>query len=99
MFDHARMGPLADRTIAALQRNLVEETEAALHRGMPFPPDWDPYFRCCDGQDGPRATGVVDDARGRPSSGPRRGCHRRSSADTDVSDAEWTDGESPPAAT
>lgn len=45
MFDHARMGPLADRTIAALQRNLAQETEAALHRGTPFPPDWDPYFR------------------------------------------------------
>ena len=44
MFNHSRTGPLADRTIAALQRSLVRETEAALHRGMPFPPDWDPYF-------------------------------------------------------
>jgi hypothetical protein len=45
VFNHARMGSLADRTIAALQRNLARETEASLHRGMPFPPDWDPYFR------------------------------------------------------
>jgi hypothetical protein len=43
-FNHARMGPLADRTLAALQRNLARETEAALHRGMPFPTRWDPYF-------------------------------------------------------
>jgi hypothetical protein len=44
VFDHTRMGPLADRTIAALQRRLAREGEAALHRGMPFPPGWDPYF-------------------------------------------------------
>jgi DinB superfamily len=44
VFDHTRMGPLADRTIAALQRNLTREPEAALHRGMPFPTGWDPYF-------------------------------------------------------
>jgi hypothetical protein len=44
VFSHARMGPLADRTIAALQRNLARETEADLHRGMPFPAGWDPYF-------------------------------------------------------
>jgi hypothetical protein len=44
VFDHARMGPLADRTIAALQRHLLREHEAALHRGMPFPTGWDPYF-------------------------------------------------------
>jgi hypothetical protein len=42
--DHDRMGPLADRTVAALQRCLMREAEAALHRGMPFPPGWDPYF-------------------------------------------------------
>lgn len=44
VFDHARMGPLADRTIAALERQLDCEPEEALHRGMPFPPGWDPYF-------------------------------------------------------
>jgi hypothetical protein len=44
VFDHRRMGPLADRTIAALQRQLLREPEEALHRGMPFPAGWDPYF-------------------------------------------------------
>ncbi|TFV72583.1 DinB family protein [Blastococcus sp. CT_GayMR19] len=44
VFNHTRMGPLADRTIAVLQRRLTEESEAALHRGMPFPSGWDPYF-------------------------------------------------------
>jgi hypothetical protein len=44
VFNHTRMGPLADRTIAALQRRLTRESEAALHRGMPFPSGWDPYF-------------------------------------------------------
>jgi hypothetical protein len=44
VFDHSRMGPLADRTVAALQRNLAKESEAALRRGMPFPAGWDPYF-------------------------------------------------------
>ena len=44
MLNHSRMGPLADRTVAALQPNMARETEAALHRGMPFPAGWDPYF-------------------------------------------------------
>lgn len=44
VFDHARMGRLLDRTVAALRRLLEAETEAALHRGMPFPVGWDPYF-------------------------------------------------------
>ena len=44
VFNHARMGPLADRTIGVLQRHLDREPEAALHRGMPFPTGWDPYF-------------------------------------------------------
>ena len=44
VFDHKRMAPLADRIIAALQRRLREESEAALRRGMPFPTGWDPYF-------------------------------------------------------
>jgi hypothetical protein len=45
VFNSARVEPLADRTIAALQRSLMSEREAALNRGMPFPVDWDPYFR------------------------------------------------------
>ena len=44
VFNHTRMEPLADRTIAALQRRLAEESEESLHRGMPFPTSWDPYF-------------------------------------------------------
>ena len=44
VFDHARMGALADRTLAALQRRLAREDEATLRRGMPFPTSWDPYF-------------------------------------------------------
>lgn len=44
VFDHSRMGRLADRTIAALQRHLQRESEASLRRGMPFPTTWDPYF-------------------------------------------------------
>lgn len=44
VFDHARMGRLFDRTVAALQRRLDGETEAALRHGMPFPVGWDPYF-------------------------------------------------------
>jgi hypothetical protein len=44
VFNHTRMGPLADRTIAALQRRLAQESEESLHRGMPFPTGWDPYF-------------------------------------------------------
>ena len=45
VFDHRRMGPLGDRTIAALQRSLMREPEAALYRGMPLPTGWDPYFQ------------------------------------------------------
>jgi hypothetical protein len=44
VFDHARVGPLADPTTAALQRSLTREPETALHRGMPFPSRWGPYF-------------------------------------------------------
>ena len=44
VFDHGRMGSLCDHTIAALTRRLERESEAALHRGMPFPTRWDPYF-------------------------------------------------------
>jgi hypothetical protein len=44
VFDHSRMERLLDRTVAALQRRLRGESETALHRGMPFPTSWDPYF-------------------------------------------------------
>ena len=44
VFDHRRMGALADRTIAGLHRSLERESEAGLRRGMPFPTSWDPYF-------------------------------------------------------
>ncbi|MGZ4565730.1 MAG: hypothetical protein ACXVFZ_02740 [Blastococcus sp.] len=44
VFNHDRMGRVADRTITALQRSLAGESEAGLHRGMAFPTSWDPYF-------------------------------------------------------
>jgi hypothetical protein len=44
MLGPARIDALGSRVIAALQRSLQRETEAALHRGMPFPSRWDPYF-------------------------------------------------------
>ena len=44
VFDHARMGRLCDRTIAALQRSLTRESADSLRRGMAFPTTWDPYF-------------------------------------------------------
>ncbi len=44
VFDHTRMGGLADRTIAALQRSLARAPEERLRRGMAFPTSWDPCF-------------------------------------------------------
>lgn len=44
VFNHARLGWLCDRTVAALLRGLDREPEEALSRGMPFPTSWDPYF-------------------------------------------------------
>lgn len=44
VFDHRRMGRLCDHTIDALTRNLRTEPEDRLHRAMPFPTRWDPYF-------------------------------------------------------
>jgi hypothetical protein len=41
----ARIDDLGRRVIAGLQRSLARESEAALHRGMPLPTRWDPYFR------------------------------------------------------
>lgn len=45
VFDHARLGWLCDRTITGLQSRLRRESDSSLRRGMPFPTDWDPYFR------------------------------------------------------
>jgi hypothetical protein len=45
VFNHRRMGWLCDRTIAALTKALRTEPEVALHRTMPFPTRWDPYFQ------------------------------------------------------
>ena len=44
VFNRHRMGRLCDRTITALVRSLRAEPEERLHRGMPFPTTWDPYF-------------------------------------------------------
>jgi DinB superfamily len=40
----ARIDALGARLIAGLQRALGREAETALHRGMPLPTRWDPYF-------------------------------------------------------
>lgn len=45
VFNRNRMGWLCDRTIAGLARRLAAEPEAGLHRAMPFPTRWDPYFQ------------------------------------------------------
>ncbi len=45
VFNRRRMGRLSDHTIAALVRSLQFEPEDRLHRGMPFPTSWDPYFQ------------------------------------------------------
>lgn len=45
VFGHRRMGRKFDRVIASLHRHLDAETETALHRGMHFPPGWDPFFQ------------------------------------------------------
>ena len=44
VYNRRRMGAKLDRVIALLQRKLARESDAALHRGMHFPPRWDPYF-------------------------------------------------------
>jgi hypothetical protein len=43
-YNRHRMGAKLDRVIALLQRKLARESDAALHRGMHFPPRWDPFF-------------------------------------------------------
>jgi hypothetical protein len=44
VYNRHRMGAKLDRVIASLQRKLAQETDAAFHRGMHFPPRWDPFF-------------------------------------------------------
>ncbi|WP_034807132.1 DinB family protein [Intrasporangium oryzae] len=44
VYDRTRMGRLCDHTIAVLCRRLEVEPERGLHRVMPFPTRWDPYF-------------------------------------------------------
>jgi hypothetical protein len=44
VYNRRRMGAKLDRVIALLQRKLARESDAALHRGMHFPPRWDPFF-------------------------------------------------------
>ncbi|GFG51436.1 maleylpyruvate isomerase [Mycolicibacterium agri] len=44
-YNRRRMGKKMDREISKLQRSLDNETETSLHRGMHYPPGWDPYFR------------------------------------------------------
>jgi hypothetical protein len=39
-----RMPRTLDHVIAALQRHLEQEPDAALHRGMHYPTTWDPFF-------------------------------------------------------
>ena len=41
----AQIDALGARATVGLQRSLQRETEVALHRGMPLPTRWDPYFR------------------------------------------------------
>ena len=43
VFDRARTGPLADRTIGALQRNLAREAGGGPAPRHALPPDRDPY--------------------------------------------------------
>ncbi len=44
VFHGPRLTRKFDRTVAALHRNLDDETDEALARGMHFPVDWDPFF-------------------------------------------------------
>lgn len=45
VFNHARMGRLCTHTIDRLVASLEHESQERLHRGMPFPTSWDPYFQ------------------------------------------------------
>lgn len=45
VYNRDRMGRKFDRVIAALQRSLAREQDAAFRSGMHYPTQWDPYFR------------------------------------------------------
>ena len=44
VYNRRRMGAKLDRVIVSLQRKLERESDDAFHRGMHFPPRWDPFF-------------------------------------------------------
>ena len=44
VFNRRRMLGQLDRTLASLHRSLDALPVSTLHRGMPFPPRWDPFF-------------------------------------------------------
>lgn len=44
VFHGPRLEAQVNRTIASLHRQLDTEEQAALERGMAFPPGWDPFF-------------------------------------------------------
>jgi hypothetical protein len=44
VYNRRRMGAKLDRVIASMQRQLAQETDEQLRRGMHFPPRWDPFF-------------------------------------------------------
>ncbi|MDO3634579.1 DinB family protein [Mycolicibacterium arseniciresistens] len=45
VYNRRRMGAKMDRVAAALKRKLSRESDEMLHRGMPFPTRWDPFFK------------------------------------------------------
>lgn len=44
VYNRRRMGAKLDRVIASLQHSLERQSDDELHRGMHFPPRWDPFF-------------------------------------------------------
>ncbi len=44
VYNRRRMGAKLDRVICSLQRTLDRERDDTFHRGMHFPPRWDPFF-------------------------------------------------------
>lgn len=45
VYNHKRMGPKFDRTIASISKRLDRVSETDLHRGMHYPTQWDPFFQ------------------------------------------------------
>lgn len=44
IINHRRMGRRFDAVIDSLERHLERDRETELHRSMPYPARWDPYF-------------------------------------------------------